>query len=109
MAVVRSVVQAGRVDQGRFHGACLPASTGSGTATPDPSFCLAHLTGADAAGFSAPELAGQQRERGITVVCTPVSVTLETVAAEPEPERTPTELPSGQLSTNDSTAAAGNE
>ena len=56
---------------------------------------LAHLLGVDAASISVRELARQLRERGITVVCTPVSITLDVPAAEPEPP--PAEDPNGQL------------
>lgn len=58
---------------------------------------LAHLIDADAASITVPELACQLRERGTTIVCTPVAITLDTGAAEPESEPALTELPGGQL------------
>jgi hypothetical protein len=58
---------------------------------------LAHLIDVDAASISVRELARQLRGRGITIVCTPVAITLDTGAAEPESEPTPTEQPGGQF------------
>jgi hypothetical protein len=58
---------------------------------------LAHLIDTDAASITVTELARQLRERGITIVCTPVAITLDTAAAESESEATPTELPDGQF------------
>jgi site-specific DNA recombinase len=58
---------------------------------------LAHLIGADAAGISVTELARQLRERAITIVCTPVAITLDTGAAEPESGAASAELPGGQF------------
>ncbi|MFI6079349.1 hypothetical protein ACIA5C_48410 [Actinoplanes sp. NPDC051343] len=58
---------------------------------------LVRLIDSDAASITVTELARQLRERGITIVCTPVAITLDTGAAEPESEPTPTEQPSGQF------------
>ncbi|MFI6079138.1 zinc ribbon domain-containing protein [Actinoplanes sp. NPDC051343] len=58
---------------------------------------LARLIDSDAASITVTELARQLRERGITIVCTPVAITLDTGCAEPESEPTPTEQPSGQF------------
>jgi hypothetical protein len=58
---------------------------------------LAHLIEADAASITVTELARQLRERGITIVCTPVAINLDTGAAEPESEATPVEQLDGQF------------
>ena len=47
---------------------------------------LAHLIGTDPNDISTAALAVQLRGRGITIVCTPVSITLDTGVAEPEPD-----------------------
>ena len=43
-----------------------------------PGIQLANLTGTDPAALTAVELAAQLRGRQITIVCTPVSITLDT-------------------------------
>jgi site-specific DNA recombinase len=58
---------------------------------------LAHLIDADPASIGAAQLAARFRERGITIVCTPVSIALDTGAADPEPEPASTEGFNGQF------------
>jgi hypothetical protein len=58
---------------------------------------LAHLTGADPASISMAQVAGRLRDEGITIVCTPVSITLDTGAGDPEPEPASVEERDGQF------------
>jgi DNA invertase Pin-like site-specific DNA recombinase len=58
---------------------------------------LAHLIGADPASISVAELAVQLRGRGITMVCSHVSITLDTGAVDPEPDSASTEDHTGQF------------
>ncbi|MFI6073897.1 recombinase family protein [Actinoplanes sp. NPDC051343] len=95
---------------GRARYRCRHGRTSASDALPDPpktlfvrqdqlieqaTIQLAHMLGVDAAAISVRELARQLRERGITIVCTPVSITLDVPTAEPEPPSV--EDPSGQL------------
>jgi site-specific DNA recombinase len=58
---------------------------------------LAHLIGADPANISVAQLAVRLRERGITIVCTPVTITLDTGIEDSETEPASVEESDGQF------------